>query len=226
MSRTSTRSQGGWRGLLGVALLAAMAAAPAAAVPLVVAPAVSVNDSDSDVDPNLLLATIPALPGQSIRIIRVGIGGDAEANSGPQAFQIVGAGLNFTWGAGQALSPQVPLDYTLAPTVVQGGSPSNGRGFTYSPDLNQVGAAGQPVQIRWRGTSDWDTNFTWGTDSQGIVFDDSGVDVCCSARAWVLYEIVGQATAVPTQSETALAALVGMMALAGLYALGRRRVAR
>jgi hypothetical protein len=226
MKRTSTRGRGAWCGLLGVALLAAVAAAPATAVPLVLAPAVSSDDSASGSDPDLLIATIPALPGQSIRIIRVGIGGDAEASSGPQAFQILGAGLNFTWGAGQPNPPQVPLDYTLAPTVAQGGSPSNGRGFTYSADLNQTGAAGQSIQVRWRGTSDWDGNFTWGTDSQGNVFDDSGVEVCCSARAWVLYEIVGQAVAVPTQSETALAVLVGMIALAGLCTLGRRRVVR
>jgi hypothetical protein len=207
--------------VLVVALLVAIgAAAPAAAQPQVFTARISNANSGSGTDPDFLMGTIPALAGQSIRVIRVGLAGDAEIQSGPQAFQLVGGGLDFTWGAGQSNPPQVPLDHVLSPTVAEVGSPVGGRGFTYSADLNLTGISGQSMQVRWRGTSDWDGLFAWGTDSEGTSFDDSAAP--SSARAWVLYEYT--AAAVPTSSPISTTLLVGLIALAGLLVLGRARL--
>jgi hypothetical protein len=212
--------------LASAALLAMGAlglAAPAAAQQQVFSAMVSSGISGGGLDPDYLVGTIPGSAGRQIRIIRVGLAGDATDQSGPHAFQAVGAGLDFTWGAGQvSLEPLVPLDYDLAPTVLQIGSPEPGRGFTYSGDINQTGASGQPVQIRWRGTRDWDGLYAWGTDSRGTAFDDSATT--SSARVWVLYEYLGEPTAVPTQGDAALALLALLVALAGVVALNRRRM--
>lgn len=223
MKLVSIRRFGALAGVALLAMAALGAAAPAAAQQQVFTAMVSSLISGGGIDPDYLVGTIPGSAGRPIRIIRVGLAGDATDESGPHAFQAVGAGLDFTWGAGQvSQSPLVPLDYDLAPTVVQVGSPSSGRGFTYSGDINQTGANGQSVQIRWRGTRDWDGLYAWGTDSRGTAFDDSGTSA--SARVWVLYEYLGEAAAVPTQGDAALALLALLVALAGVVALSRRRI--
>ena len=122
MKLVSIRRFGALAGVALLAMAALGAAAPAAAQQQVFTAMVSSLISGGGIDPDYLVGTIPGSAGRPIRIIRVGLAGDATDQSGPHAFQAVGAGLDFTWGAGQvSQSPLVPLDYDLAPTVVQVG---------------------------------------------------------------------------------------------------------
>ncbi|MFY9235123.1 MAG: PEP-CTERM sorting domain-containing protein [Fimbriimonadaceae bacterium] len=159
-------------------------------------------------DEQLLLGTIEGRANERISILRIAIGGDADANSGKQAFQAVGGGIDFVWAAGQQVNPPFSLDYVLDPTVQTTG---DGRTLSHLGIAGeQIAAAGASVDIIWRGTADWDGRWTLDTDPLGSLIDDSALRA--SARAWVQYEY----EPVPEPASIAAFAL-------GLGALMRRR---
>jgi hypothetical protein len=160
---------------------------------------------------NLLLGQIDGLAGHKIVIQTLGLGGDADVASGKQVFSAVGAGLNFTWGAGQEQNPPFQLNYVLDPTPQ---TSVNGRGFSYLNVDSQLTTpgVGQAVSIYWRGTADWDGRYTQDTDILGNVFNDSAVPA--SARAWIQYQYQ------PVPEPCALAGIA--VGIAGLIRRRRR----
>lgn len=178
--RLRTRTFAMWR-VLGLMILLGLATVSGAELLTGVVRSI---DGGAGFDKNLLVGVIPGRANMQVRIMRLGIGGDADQSSGKQAFQAIGAGLSFTWGAGQEVNPPFPLDYVLSPTT-QTGSP-NGRSLSYSSPLDLRGMAGQSISIKWRGTADWDGRFTQDTDILGNAFDDA--PYYSSARAWVQYD--------------------------------------
>lgn len=158
-------------------------------------------------DKNLMLGTLAGHANERISITRIGIGGDADKNSGKQVFQAVGGGLSFIWAAGQDVSPPFDMDYVLAPTTTTQGY---GRSLSLQSIAGQqIAMPGQSVDIVWRGTADWDGWYTYDTDPFGTLFDDHRYRG--SARVWVEYSYM------PVPEPAAIAGL-GI----GLLTLGRR----
>jgi hypothetical protein len=124
-------------------------------------------------DPVQTLGTIPAKPGKSIKILRLGICGDSDTQSGPNQFQAAGGGLNFTWECGQQ-------DYGSTYDL---NAPGGQNSFTYQ-DVVHKALPGETVTIKYTYHYDWDSGGCNATDSEGNVYaDGSGYSV----RAWVLY---------------------------------------
>ena len=128
--------------------------------------------------PPIALGTIPGVPGRRVRIIKLGICGDADATSGQQGFRASdGAGMSFTWGAGQNNSGNVT--YVLAPTPVVTGS---ARGFSYQT-VDILAASGASVAIEFALRFDFDALFCGASDENGTAF----ADAASTTRAWVKY---------------------------------------
>lgn len=98
-------------------------------------------------------ASLAGTPGQSLRIVKVGIGGDADATSGDISFRLSGGGLDFTWTAGQEA---YAATYDLGATPALAGS---ARGFTYSNDLNMLALDGASLTLTWDHRFDWDGRY-------------------------------------------------------------------
>lgn len=129
-----------------------------------------------------ILATIPAVPGQRIHIIEVGIGGDADFGSGPTQFTLLGGGIDFSWAAGQAVV--VSADLQLPTTPVGAGS---ARGFSIAT-VDLTANVGEAVSLQWDFHNDFDGRFTVGTDTEGNTYDDSLIS--SSVRPYVRYELI------------------------------------
>lgn len=155
-------------------------------------------------DKNLLLGALAGRSNMRINIVRIGIGGDADANSGKQVFQAIGGGLDFVWAAGQDVNPPFDMDYVLAPTTLTQGY---GRSLSLlSITGQQLAMPGQSVDVVWRGTADWDGWYTYDTDPFGTILDDQRYRG--SARAWMQYQYL------PVPEPAALACLaVGLVTL-------------
>ncbi|HKQ37575.1 MAG TPA: hypothetical protein VJ063_05815, partial [Verrucomicrobiae bacterium] len=141
--------------------------------------------------PPALLGTIAGVPEMRIHILELGIGGDADASSGPVLFSALGSDLSFSWSAGQG---SAGATYGLSPTPITEGS-LGARGFSYAP-VSEWAGPGSSVQIRWHGNVDPDGFHTEAFDSQGTFFNDPPG----TARAWLRYELV----AVPEPASGAL----------------------
>jgi cysteine-rich repeat protein len=126
--------------------------------------------------PPLAVGSIPGKVGKKIVIQKVGMCGDSDATSGPNVFSVSGAGLSFTWAAGQ--SNPGPTHW-LNPVPVSGAS----RGFSYA-DVNYAGQVGQGVTVSWDTHVDWDGLRCTGTDMMGNIYDDA---TASSLRVWLLY---------------------------------------
>jgi hypothetical protein len=114
-----------------------------------------------------------------VRILKLGICGDADVSSGQQGFRAFdGAAMNFTWGAGQL--NQGNATYVLAPTPATGGGSE--RGFSYL-DVNVLAAPGASVAVEFALRFDWDGRFCSASDENGTSF----VDAASTARAWIKY---------------------------------------
>ena len=138
----------------------------------------------------LSVGAIPGVAGSRIHVLELGIGGDADAESGPALFSALGGGLDFSWSAGKG---PVGASYTLSPTT----GTLSARGFSYLP-VSLWAEPDAPLKIQWQGTRDNDLLYTYGNDSQGTFFDDSLFPG--SMRVWLRYEIV----AVPEPSAVCL----------------------
>jgi hypothetical protein len=150
-----------------------------------------VDPGEGQVAP-LTLGYIAPADGFLIHIVELGIGGDADAQSGPVTFSALSDGMDFSWSAGQASS---------GATYALGATPEVGlfgaRGFVYS-QISEWAGAGAAVEIRWHGNIDPDGYRTYGSDKLGNFYDDPGD----SSRAWLRYELVP----VPEPSTLTLAA--------------------
>jgi hypothetical protein len=160
---------------------------------------------------NLLLGTIQGQAGYRIKIDRIGIGGDADAASGKQAFRAIGGGLNFVFAAGQNQNPPFAMDYVLAPTSQTSGAHGRSLSLMWLNDV--LAQPGESVELRWLGTADWDGHYTVDTDPMGTNIDDSRL--LASARAWVQYSYV------PVPEPCGIGAVI-----VGLSVIGRRRLIR
>jgi hypothetical protein len=140
--------------------------------------------------PFITAGQIPGIPGQRIHILEVGIGGDADVNSGPSRWRAHGPGVDFSWRAGQNITCQ-SADYNLAPTPPTIGG---GRGFSYMP-VNYVADDGATITVDLTNQCDVDGPYTDATDSQGNYYNDAGAGLA-SVRVWVLYEYVSSPVAV------------------------------
>lgn len=165
-----------------------------------------INPTEGFVDP-IALASVPGVPDMRIHVLEIGVGGDADAGSGPVLFSALGGGLAFSWSAGQM---SAGATYTLDPTPV-GEPPLGARGFSYA-SVSEWADPGSSVLIRWHGNLDPDGFHTQAYDSQGTFFSDPPG----SARAWLRYELV----AVPEPSTGALLLMGGACVVAGVW---RRR---
>ena len=123
------------------------------------------------------LGSIPGKPGASILIKRIGICGDADSGSGPARFSVNGAGLGFSWAAGQYQPGQT---HWLGTTPNVGGS---ARGFTYA-NVSYTGAVGQGVNVVFDLQNDWDGRYCNATDAHGNSYSDSS----STARVWIEYQ--------------------------------------
>jgi hypothetical protein len=141
---------------------------------------------------DILVEMLAGASGKQIKILKLGIGGDADQGSGPIGFRAIGGGVDFTWAAGQEthFGSDIPT-YKLAPTPE---TVSSGRGFSYSGDLSLVLNEGAGLEIYSDFRRDFDGRYTIGSDLLGNNYDDSAVP--SSFRPWVLYEYVDVA-AVP-----------------------------
>jgi len=129
--------------------------------------------------PGQAVGTIPGMPGRRIRILKLGICGDADQTSGQQSFRAQdGQGKTFTWGAGQ--NDCASVTYRLDPTPNTGGS---GRGFTYK-DVNELGAMGAGFEVIYHMQCDGDGLYCAAMDEDGVMYMDQGT----SARAWIKYQ--------------------------------------
>ena len=173
------------------------------------------TDVVSSADPRPgLVGTIAGMPGQSVQISFIGIGGDADAGSGDTVFQALGGGLNFTWAAGQMTTPAT---HRLSPTPPAVGAPTtSGRGFSFLP-VSYVAAPGASVDIHWLSHFDFDGRYTFGTDLLGNSYNDSAI--ISSVRPWLQYEYVADVSAIP---EPMSIVLVGT-GLAGMTLRRHRR---
>jgi hypothetical protein len=133
-------------------------------------------------DDGKFIGEIPAQPGKRIRILTLGICGDADSQSGPAFYRAQGGSLTVSWSAGQN-STGSP-DHFLGVTPVLSGS---ARGFVYKDvsALNvltpQIGAA---LTIQMVGQNDGDGRYCQATDTQGNPYDDPP----SSSRGWVFYQ--------------------------------------
>jgi hypothetical protein len=128
--------------------------------------------------PILNVGSIPSYPGRKVRIVKLGICGDADMTSGMQGFRAYdGMGLDFTWGAGQA--NQGPATYFLQPTPNLGGA---ARGFSYMT-VDLLTQAATTVQIDFQFRFDYDGLFCQAMDEDGVSYTDMG----SSVRAWLKY---------------------------------------
>ena len=125
------------------------------------------------------MGTISGIPGMQIHILQVGIGGDAGPDSGPTQFSAVGQGLDFSWAAGQALTPAT---YNLAPAPL---IEYPKFGFTYHA-VSHLAGPGSDVDVRFDSSEDCDGFYTYAADLLGSFFDDSAFP--CSVRVWLRYE--------------------------------------
>ena len=139
----------------------------------------AVNNNQYGYSGSFLMGTIPAIPGKKIAISKVGICGDADADSGPKGFHATGGGVDFTWAAGQS---QPNSTYWLGHCGKTGDDPKNA--FVYASVSHQA-SPGSEVSIYINHNSDWDGNHCYDHDSKGNWYDDSNNNV--SVRAWVLY---------------------------------------
>ena len=131
----------------------------------------------SSQSPTLTMGTIAGIPGKQSVIYKIGICGDSEQTSGPNAFRLSGGGLDFTWEAsGQGNNGST---HPIGPTPIKGAS----RGFVYK-DVAYTAQAGAGLDVQWTFHSDWDGYRCTDTDLLGKVFDDQAAS---SVRAWVLY---------------------------------------
>lgn len=158
---------------------------PAAAAQILYAELVPWPGGLVSVNADILTETLAGVADKQIRVLRVGIGGDADAASGPIGYRAIGGGLDFTWAAGQAISGPAPT-YALDPTTPT--NAGSGRGFTYSGELSLLLEVGQALSIYSDYRLDGDGRYAFGTDLLGNSYDDSGSP--SSHRPWVLYEYV------------------------------------
>ncbi len=127
---------------------------------------------------NVLVGTIDLQAGESINVTRLGIGGDSTAASGDNRFRMVGAGLDFTWIAGQQ---STAADFRLAP------APSGGFSFTNPGDVNFTSLEGQTISIFWDYHFDFDGgNSVNATDPLGNSFNDTSF--AAAIRPWLQFE--------------------------------------
>jgi hypothetical protein len=166
-----------------------------------------IDPAEGFFDP-VMIGSIAGVPDMRIHILELGVGGDADAGSGPVLFSALGSGLSFSWSAGQR---DAGATYTLGPTPMTG-AVGPARGFVYMT-MSEWADAGSSVAIRWHGNLDPDGFRTSAFDSQGSYFDDP----LGTARAWLRYELV----AVP---EPAMSLLV--LCGAFVFATVRRRETR
>jgi hypothetical protein len=138
-----------------------------------------VNNSQYGYSGSTLMGSIPAMAGKRIAIQKVGICGDADADSGPKGFHATGGGVDFTWAAGQN---QIGVTHWLGHCPKTGSDPQNG--FVYA-DVAHQGSPGGEVNIYINHNDDWDGNYCQDTDTKGNAYNDSGNNV--SVRVWVLY---------------------------------------
>ena len=151
------------------------------------------------------LGSIDGLAGQSIRIVRLGIGGDADSTSGDAGFRLRGGGLDVSWTAGQTADSAA---HDLGATPALAGS---ARGFTYSPVLDLTALDGASLTITWDYHYDFDGRYTAATDLLGNSFDDS--NLASSVRPWIQFERLNNTRELPEPMSVAMLGL-GMMALA------------
>lgn len=149
------------------------------------------------------LSSISGLTGSSIKITRIGIGGDSDATSGDNTFRLFGGGLDFTWTAGQE---NFSATYDLGATPLSGTS----RGFAYSPVLSLLANDGASLNIQWTHHTDFDLLYTDATDVLGNVFND--IDSLASIRPWIQFEYVSNQQQIPEPGSLALLGL-GIAAL-------------
>lgn len=167
-----------------------------------------IDPGEGLVDP-IALGSISGVPDMRIHVLEIGVGGDADAGSGPVLFSALGSGLAFSWSAGQM---SAGATYTLNPTPVTGAF--GARGFSYA-SVSEWADPGSSVLIRWHGNFDPDGFHTEAFDSHGTFFNDPPD----SARAWLRYELV----AVPEPSTGALLLLGGGCVVAGVWRRTKRR---
>lgn len=175
-----------------LAALVIMASAQAHAAQIFTQIFVSNDGSDGDTNPlpgstPILLSSISGVPNMRIRILRLGIGGDATSESGIFTFAVTDGTSSVSWSAGQFPDPSAT--FQLSPTVpVSSPPPGRGYGFTYSPSVSLLFAVGSDVDVFSVERGDTDPNYTYGSDLLGNSYDDS--TVANSRRPWVLYEYV------------------------------------
>ncbi len=164
---------------------------------------------------NCPLSGIPGEAGAGIRIVRLGIGGDADVSSGDMGFRLVGGGLDFTWTAGQTATPAT-YDLGFTPLATSGDL-AFARGFAYSAELDLLALEGASLQVSWIHSMDFDGKYTRATDVLGNTFDDAAFN--SSARPWIQFEYV---SAIPEPQSYAL--LLAGLGLLGFAARRRKMV--
>jgi len=139
------------------------------------------------------VASVTGSADQRIRITRIGIGGDADSQSGDALFRIVSQNgtTDFQYVAGQgdvntgmSWYGVGTINHRLTGTPIYDGS---ARGFSVL-DVDYLLEAGEGFNLNFRGTRDWDGRYTRDTDPLGNSFDDSAV--ASSIRGWVQYEMM------------------------------------
>jgi hypothetical protein len=127
------------------------------------------------------MATIPGVAGRRIRISRVGICGDSDTTSGPNLFAASdGAGMSFSWWAGQSTPSSTGTTYALAACPSSGTGSVSGRGWSYQT-VDHVGAVGASVTVRWDYHLDWDGRYCEAAAEDGTSY----VDAASTVRALV-----------------------------------------
>lgn len=127
------------------------------------------------------MGTIPAIIGKKIRILKIGICGDADTTSGPVRFVATdGLATTFSWAAGQS-GIAATATYRLSPTPVTGAGSE--RGFSYQA-VTHVGALSRAFTVRWDLAADFDVRYCSAKDEDGTSFGDPANSV----RVWVKYQ--------------------------------------
>ncbi len=137
--------------------------------------------SDATISTPKLMGTLKAYTGKRIRVIKVGICGDSDTNSGPNRYVAADTGtMNFSWAAGQvAVTMPGTTTYRLTPTPVAGTS----RGFTYQV-VSHLAGTGNAVTLSWNFHADFDGLFCSAPDEDGTAYADTP----SSVRMWVKYQ--------------------------------------
>ncbi len=136
------------------------------------------------------VATIEGRAGERILITRLGIGGDADADSGDALFRLhsTHATANFHFAGGQGAGMQWgsvgEIAHRLDPTP---NVDASGRGFSLL-DVSYLLKEGEGFTLNFRGTKDWDGRYTYAADPLGNFFDDSSVG--SSLRGWIEFQVV------------------------------------